>query len=66
MKSNDAEPLGLPPGSIRACLTIFMVVYSAGMYAMGKGELLPAWWDALLSAQVAVYFGTRLLTGKTK
>jgi hypothetical protein len=66
MKSNENEPLGLPPGSIRAALTIFMVVYSGAMYAMGKGDYLPSWWDALLSAQLAAYFGTRLLANTKK
>lgn len=55
------EPLGLPKGSVRAMLAIFIVVAIVGSYiaSIFTGFNYPAELLALAGLVVGYYFGTR-------
>lgn len=59
---NDGEPLGLPPGTVRALAFLVMtvgVVVIAVAFALGRAGQPPEWFTVLYGTFAAYYFATR-------
>lgn len=62
------EPLGLPKGTVRACITILVLVMFcvAAILEMFYGSKVPDTLSAITLTVVAYYFGTRSIESKLK
>lgn len=58
------EPLGLPEGTVRAIITLILVV--ATLLYMYLGIDMPEWYYGLVILSVGYYFGSRTANTKTK
>ncbi len=51
---DSSQPLGLPNGSVRAYMAIFMLTLTG--FAMYDGVILPDWWILTVQGVTAMYF----------
>lgn len=57
------EPLGLPQGSVRAILTIMLILGAIVLHAIGRPEVTI---DSLAFGAVGLYFGSRKVEVQTQ
>lgn len=58
----EPNPLWMPQGSVRAIITLSLLVMSGVMLTMGTD--IPEWLSILVVSCVSFYFGTRKTTAK--
>ena len=54
-------PLWLPPGSVRAIITLTLL--GSAIYFIVAGFAVPEWLQALVTAAIGFYVGTRSING---
>lgn len=57
--NEEASPLGIPRGSVRSLITMYIVGVAG--YLVIEGREVPEWWQLLTGAATATYFGVRTI-----
>ena len=60
----EQNPLGMPQGSVRAIITLALLIMTGTMLSLGTE--IPDWLSVLAVSSVSFYFGTRKTTVKVK